>query len=185
MALFNFQCQNDTVNVLYLEIRNVFHKKLQTNCELVRYPILGTTTSDMLEPPAGRKGKPALRRSEAFTALISLFSEIFSCSLLGLNSSSFGQVSNTITRRCRFTLKCHLSLISAFVFSLINREWNTYLWWLLRSTQQRRLLFPRWNLPDLYQKERQFMQWNWYDLCFWLGWGYSPQMQQESDLSSR
>lgn len=55
MALFNFQCQNDAVNVLYLEIRNVFHKKLQTNCELVRYPILGTTTSDMLEPPARRK----------------------------------------------------------------------------------------------------------------------------------
>lgn len=38
MALFNFQCQNDAVNVLYLEIRNVFHKTLQTNCELVRYP---------------------------------------------------------------------------------------------------------------------------------------------------
>lgn len=110
MALFNFP-----IPVLYLEIRNVFNKKLQTNCELARYPRYYDVRH--VEPPARRKGKPALSRSEAFTALISLFSEIFSCFLLGLNSSSFGQVTNTITRRCRFTLKCHLSLSeSAFIF---------------------------------------------------------------------
>ena len=35
-TIFNFQ--NGAVNVLYREIRNVFNKKLQTNCELARYP---------------------------------------------------------------------------------------------------------------------------------------------------